>query len=153
MVLKTTISYIKLLQPASKTLINKMRPLKSMISQSKGRRKVSGGMKQLHRKKRLYDRGSRPTLTKLGETNIRQDRVRSSAVKQRILRINVANVYDPKEKKFKKAVIKTVAETPSNRHYARANIMTKGSIIETELGKARITSRPGQEGRINATLI
>ena len=124
-----------------------------MITQSKDRKKVSSGMKKLHRKKRLYDKGGRPLLTRVGETKVRVDRVRSGASKQRILRTNIANVYDPKEKKFKKAAIKNVGESPSNRHHARANIMTKGSIIETDLGKAKITSRPGQEGTINATLI
>ena|SRR3989338_4136997 len=124
-----------------------------MISQSKSFRKLSGGMKKAHRKKKFYDRGSRPTLTKLAENNIRVDRVRSGNKKARALRANTANVYDPKEKKFKKAKIKTVLQTPSNRHHARANIMTLGSVIDTELGKARITSRPGQEGTVNAILI
>ncbi|MEK6848627.1 MAG: 30S ribosomal protein S8e, partial [Nanoarchaeota archaeon] len=42
---------------------------------------------------------------------------------------------------------------PANRHFIRRNIMTKGSVIDTELGKARITSRPGQDGVVNAVLI
>ncbi len=124
-----------------------------MITQSKDLRKVSGGIRQAHRKKRLYDFGRRATLTKLGETKVRSDRLMSGASKMRVLMTKVANVYDPKEKKFRKAAIKTVLENPANRHYARANIMTKGAIIDTELGKAKITSRPGQEGTINATLI
>ena len=124
-----------------------------MITQSKDLKKVSGGIKQSHRKKRLYDFGNRPTLTKIGEKKTRTDRIRGSAYKMRVLMAKVANVYDPKDKKVKKAEIKTVVENPANRHYARANIMTKGAIIETELGKARITGRPGQEGAINATLI
>ena len=102
---------------------------------------------------RLYDKGSRPTLTKIGKTKTRVDRMRSSRKKFRLLAADTVNVYDPKEKKFKKVAIKNVAESPANRHHARANIMTKGAIIETELGKARITSRPGQEATINATLI
>jgi len=124
-----------------------------MITQSKGRKKVSGGMKKLHRKKRLYDKGSRPTLTKIGKIKTRVDRIRGDRTKSRILATDIVNVYDPKEKKFKKVAIKNVVESPANRHHARANIMTKGAIIETELGKARITSRPGQESTINATLI
>ncbi len=124
-----------------------------MISQSKSLRKLSGGMKKAHRKKKFSDKGSRPTLTKLAETTMRVDRIRDNKTKARVLRSNIANVYDPKEKKFKKAKIKTVLQTPSNRHYARANIMTLGAIIDTELGKARITSRPGQEGTVNAVLI
>ena len=35
----------------------------------------------------------------------------------------------------------------------RRHILTKGAVIETELGKARITSRPGQDGQLNAILI
>ena len=46
-----------------------------------------------------------------------------------------------------------VVENPANRHFVRRNIMTKGTVIETEKGKARITSRPGQDGTINAVLI
>jgi len=41
---------------------------------------------------------------------------------------------------------------PSNRDYDRKGIITKGAIIETELGLAVVTSRPGQEGVINALL-
>ncbi len=124
-----------------------------MITQSKDLRKVSSGVKKAHRKKRLYDFGNRATLTKIGENKVRADRIKGGDSKMRVLMTKSVNVYDPKEKKFKKASIKTVLENPANRHYARANIMTKGAIIETELGKARITSRPGQEGAINATLI
>ncbi|MEK6949175.1 MAG: 30S ribosomal protein S8e, partial [Nanoarchaeota archaeon] len=49
--------------------------------------------------------------------------------------------------------IKTISGNPANRHFVRRNIMTKGAIIETEKGKARITSRPGQDGAVNAVLI
>ncbi len=124
-----------------------------MITQSKDLRKVSSGTKQAHRKKRLYDSGNRATLTKIGEGKVRTDRIKGGDSKIRVLMTKVVNVYDRKDKKFKKAAIKTVLENPANRHYARANIMTRGAVIETELGKARITSRPGQEGAINATLI
>jgi len=55
--------------------------------------------------------------------------------------------------KPKKVKIKTVIESPDNRHYARENILTKGAIIDTEAGKAKITSRPGQAGVVNAVLI
>ena len=124
-----------------------------MISQSKDMVKVSAGRKHPHRKKRLYDMGSRPTLTKIGSAKVRLDRVRGGNSKLRVLRTKIANVYDAKAKSFKKAAIKNVAENPANRHHTRANIMGKGTIIETEFGKARITNRPGQEGMVNAVLI
>jgi small subunit ribosomal protein S8e len=44
-------------------------------------------------------------------------------------------------------------ENQANIHYVRRNIINKGAIIETNLGKARVTSRPGQTGTINAVLL
>ena len=46
-----------------------------------------------------------------------------------------------------------VVENKANKDFVRMNILTKGAIIETDLGKAKITSRPGQSGSINAILI
>ena len=123
-----------------------------MISQSKSLRKASGGMKKSHRKKKFYSRGERPTLTRVGKQKSRCDSRRGNTLKTRLLKTDIANLYDPEEKKFKKAKIKNVLETPANRQYARANIVTCGAIIETDLGSAKVTSRPGQEGFINATL-
>lgn len=107
-----------------------------MLTQSKDRRKVSGGMKKAHRKKKLHEKANVPTRTKVGKVKIRQDRTMGGSIKLRVIRTDIANVYDPKNKKFKKAKIETVAENKANRHYARANIMTKGAIINTEVGKA-----------------
>jgi len=55
--------------------------------------------------------------------------------------------------KVKKADIKNVEETPQNRFFARQNRLVKSALIETSLGKARITNRPSQEGHINAVLV
>jgi small subunit ribosomal protein S8e len=62
-------------------------------------------------------------------------------------------VTDPATKTSKTVKIETVTGNPANKNYIRRNIMTKGSIIKTEIGSARITNRPGQEGSINAILI
>ena len=53
----------------------------------------------------------------------------------------------------KKATIKMVVENKANKDFVRMNILTKGAIIETDLGKARIINRPGQEPQINAVLV
>ena len=55
--------------------------------------------------------------------------------------------------KISKVEIKNVLETPSNRFLARQNVITKGTIVDTELGKVKITNRPSQEGNINGILI
>ena len=123
------------------------------LSQAKSSRKPSGGRYKEYRKKRQYELGREPSFTKLGKTRIQVLRVMGSSRKLRMLSADTANVYDPKAKSFKQAKIKTITDNPADRHFIRRNIMTKGAIIDTELGKARITSRPGQDGVINAVLI
>ena len=71
----------------------------------------------------------------------------------RLLRCEYANIADPKSGTTKTAKIITVRKNPANPFYARRNITTKGAIIETELGDAVVTSRPGQDGIVNAVLI
>jgi small subunit ribosomal protein S8e len=70
-----------------------------------------------------------------------------------MLKANNANVTNPKTGKTAKATITTVTGNPANINYVRRNIITKGAIIQTSAGKARVTSRPGQHGAINAVLI
>ena len=125
-----------------------------MLTQGRSLRKPSGGLKKHNRKKRLYEKGSQPVLTKLGpERRVRAARVMSGSVRQRLLQTAVANVYDPKSKKHAVAKIKTVSNNPANRYFTRANIITKGAILDTELGKAVVTNRPSQDGTVNAVLV
>ena len=58
-----------------------------------------------------------------------------------------------KDKKTKKVEIKNVLETPSNRFLARQNIITKGTIVETGIGKVKITNRPTQDGVLNGIFV
>ncbi|MBU0536674.1 MAG: 30S ribosomal protein S8e [Nanoarchaeota archaeon] len=116
-------------------------------------KKMSGARKVPFRKKRLFEKGNRPILTSLGERKVQLSKTRGGNLKAKLQRTDIANVLDKKTKKFFKSKIINVVENPANRHYVRRNIITKGTIIETEKGKARVTSRPGQEGTINAVLI
>jgi small subunit ribosomal protein S8e len=102
---------------------------------------------------RLKNRASPATLTKLAETRRDSNRVLAGKTKWRMVSANTCNLYDPKSKKHLKASITLTTENSASRHYVRRNILTKGSIIETEKGKARITNRPGQEGAVNAILL
>jgi len=70
-----------------------------------------------------------------------------------VLTADTAYVVDPKTNKTTKTEIITVVENSANVHYIRRNIMNKGAIINTKIGKAQITSRPGQSGVINAVLL
>lgn len=123
------------------------------ISQQKVRRKPTGARYKDAFKKKYSDLGRDPTFTKLEPLRKKKIRVRGNNFKIRLWSTDVANVLDQKTKKHQVVKIKTVVGNPANRHFIRRNIITKGAILETELGKARVTSRPGQDGIVNAVLI
>jgi len=124
-----------------------------VITQTRAKRKSTGGRYIAGRKKKLHEGGKNPTLTKIGKTKQVKEKMKGGSLKARLLTVDVANVIDPKTKKSVKAKIETVVESPANRNFTRRNIVVKGTIIKTDKGNARVTSRPGQEGVINAVLI
>lgn len=123
------------------------------LTLSRPTKKVSGGRYNDYRKPKQNEKRGLPTLTKLGEKKAKVSEGRGNAEKSKLLNANTANVLDSKTKKYVSAKITAIVETPANRHYARRNIITKGTVIETEKGKAKVTSRPGQDGQVNAVLI
>ncbi len=99
-------------------------------------------------------KGSAPTLTFIAEKHkIKTVRTKGAGQKSRVLAANQVNLFDPKAKKFVQAKLTSVTDCPADDHYIRRNIFVKGAVVETDKGKARITSRPGQNGSINAVLI
>lgn len=116
--------------------------------------KPTGGMYKASRKKRKAEMGRTPTHTKIGSAQkIKVIKTRGGDRKMKVLVVQVANVFDPKTKKFIKSAIKQVLESSANRHFVRRNVVVKGAIVQTDAGKARITSRPGQDGTVNAVLV
>ncbi len=128
--------------------------MKMSYYQGNDLKKPTGGKKRPHRGKRKYELGRPPTETRLAEVEQRKlIRVRGGNYKVRLKKAVYANVVDPETNKARKVRILRVLETPSYREYARRGVIVKGAIIETEIGKAKVTSRPGQDGVINAVLI
>ena len=121
--------------------------------QGRSRRSYTGKLLKPFRKKRKYELGRDQVETLIGERKIKKVRVRGGNYKIKVFRESFANVYVPSEGKVVKAEIKNVVENPAHVHYARRNVITKGAIIETSVGKARVTSRPNQDGVVNAVLI
>ena len=121
--------------------------------QSKSKRSITGRRIRYARGKRKFEIGSEEHLTILGKTKLKKIRTRGNNYKVRTMQADIAYVVDPKTGKSTKTEIVTVVENPANPHYVRRNIITKGAIINTKLGKAKITSRPGQSGTINAVLL
>ncbi len=116
-------------------------------------RKVTGGRIRPHRKKRKRELGREPVLTKIGEEERKKVRTKGGGLKVKVVKALFANVYNPKEKKTKKVKILDVVKNEANPQFTRSKIITKGCIIKTEIGLAKVTSRPGQDGVINARLI
>jgi small subunit ribosomal protein S8e len=123
------------------------------ISHARAKTKPTGGKYKFKVPKKNSRLGSVPTLTKLGKLKKKVVRKIGGNTKERILETDIVNLFDKKTKKYSKAKIQQVLENPANRHYVRRNILTKGTVIKTDKGNAKITNRPGQEGVVNAVLI
>jgi len=117
------------------------------------KRKKSGGMKRAYRGKRAFEMGGDAAETLVGEKKLVRDRARGGRLKIKALAYNFANVTDPSTQKSQKVQISKVVKNPSNIDYQRRGLITKGAIIETPLGQARVTSRPGHDGVVNAVLL
>lgn len=122
------------------------------IVQRRSKRKVSGGLYKSYRGKRKYELGREPAHTKVGEKRISSVKKKGGKIKKFLLSCNIVNLVD-KNGKHIKAQIKTIVENSANRNFVRRNILTRGAIVDTDKGKAKITSRPGQGNTLDAVLI
>jgi len=105
------------------------------------------------RKKRKYEIGRIPSDTTIGERKIKKIGVRGGNKKVRLTAEKYANVII--DKKPIRCEILSVADNPANKDFTRRNIITRGAILKakTPEGKEiqiRVTSRPGQDGLLNA---
>jgi small subunit ribosomal protein S8e len=116
----------------------------------KGRKITSGKYVAQRKKKKLEIAGQR-RIIKLGDEKRKTQRTRGGNQKTFLLKGKLINVRD--KNKTKQVEITKVLQTPSNIFLARQNIITKGTIVETPLGKVKITNRPTQEGMINGILV
>jgi len=121
--------------------------------QGSSKRSNTGRRTRYARGKRKFEIGRERHLTTIGQTRLKKVRTQGDNRKTRAKTANIAFVVDSKNNKTTKAEIVSVVENAANIHYVRRNIINKGSIIETNLGKARVTSRPGQSGNVNAILL
>ena len=116
-------------------------------------RKATGGRLKSNRGKRKFQMGTEKVQPVIGPTSRKVVNVMGNGTKTKVLKENVINVTDPKTGKTQKTTITTEVENPANKNYVRRNILTKGAIVTTELGKAKITSRPGQQGELNGVIV
>ncbi|RQD81145.1 MAG: 30S ribosomal protein S8e [Methanocalculus sp. MSAO_Arc2] len=124
-----------------------------MLWQGRSVRKPSGGRYHYANGKKRFEIGRAPAETIIGTTRRRLIRTRGGNSKVRALRCEHASVSDRKTGITKKVLIEKVETNTANPNYVRRNLLTKGAIIRTEIGRAQIISRPGQDGTVNAVLI
>ncbi|MBI2543503.1 MAG: 30S ribosomal protein S8e [Candidatus Aenigmarchaeota archaeon] len=116
-------------------------------------RKPTGGKIQMNRKKRKSEMGGFSVNPKIGAEKRIEKSSKGGGKKTTLVSLSFANVIDTKNKSVKKVKILDVITNPANPDLARRKIITKGAIVNTELGRAKITSRPSQHGIANAVLI
>ncbi|MFQ6134301.1 MAG: 30S ribosomal protein S8e [Nitrososphaerales archaeon] len=114
---------------------------------------VSGGRRIPYRGRRAFEKSRYATETILGEVELVKRDVRGGHSKRGLKGVDYANVVDSSTGKVSKTKILKVFRNPANRDYERRGVITKGCSIETEKGVARVTSRPGQDGVVNAILL
>ncbi|HNX18508.1 MAG TPA: 30S ribosomal protein S8e [Methanoregula sp.] len=124
-----------------------------MLWQGESVRKVTGGRRRPAQGKRRFEVGLAPADTHLGEKRIKFIRTMGGNIMIKSMREEYANVTNLSSGETRKVKIETVEENGANPNYVRRNLLTKGAIIRTEIGHARIMSRPGQDGVINAVLL
>ncbi|TFF69457.1 MAG: 30S ribosomal protein S8e [Promethearchaeota archaeon] len=119
-------------------------------SQARSKRKFTGKKYKYFRKKRKRELQRPPIETEIGELKRKKQRTLGGNYKLKLFSTNYINVTDPASNKTSKVKILRFESNPASKDYNRRHILTKGTVVETELGKARITSRPGQDGVLNA---
>jgi small subunit ribosomal protein S8e len=124
-----------------------------VIIHGKSKKKQTGGRFTNSQPKRLHQKGSAPVQTRIADVHKKTTPTKGGGMKVKVIASNKVNLYDPKTKKYSMESIKNVAENSADRHFVRHNILTKGAVIMTSKGKARVTNRPAQEGTVNATLV
>ena len=115
-------------------------------------RKFTGGRKVAMRDRRKFEIDRYPNEAIVGTMEIVSRRIRGNNVKNALKTAEFANVADPASKRVVRAKILQVIRNSANKDYERRGVITKGALLETEFGTARIVSRPGQDETINAVL-
>jgi len=123
-------------------------------SQKRSKRKFTGKKYKHFRKKRKREL-ERPRIdTVIGNvTKSKKQRTMGGNMKMKLFSTNYINVTDPSNNKTSKVKILRFESNAASKDLNRRHILTKGAIVETELGKAKVTSRPGQHGVLNGMLV
>jgi len=116
-----------------------------------GTSKITGGRRHPLRSRRKYELDRFPNEAIIGKQVTVTRKVRGKNIKSAIKTIDSVNLAI--DSKIKRVKIIKVLENATNNDYQRRGIISKGAVLETEAGKCRVVSRPGQHGTVNAILV
>jgi small subunit ribosomal protein S8e len=122
-------------------------------SQWRSKRKYTGKKYKYFRKKRKRELSRSPINTEVGKEHKKKQRTLGGNYKLKLFSSDQINVTDPSTNNTQKVKILRFESNSASKDLNRRHILTKGAIVETELGKVEITSRPGQHGQLNGILI
>ena len=114
--------------------------------------KTTGGRRHPLRIRRKYETDRYPNEAINGAQVTVTRRVRGNNSKTALKTIDFVNLATGGAK-VKKSKILKVLENSTNNDYQRRGIITKGAVLETQEGKCKVISKPGQNGIVNAVLL
>ncbi|KAF6246549.1 MAG: 30S ribosomal protein S8e [Nitrosopumilus sp.] len=114
--------------------------------------KITGGRRHPLRIRRKYETDRYPNEPNTGAQITITRRVRGNNSKTALKSIDFVNLATG-DAKVKKTKILKVLDNATNNDYKRRGIITKGAILETQEGKCKVVSKPGQNGIVNAILL
>ena len=117
------------------------------------KRKPSGGRRVASRSRRSFEIDRYPNEASLGTNTTVTRRTRGNDIKASLKTAETVNVTNPASRRTTKLLIKNVIKNPANKDYERRGVISKGALLETDQGTARVVSRPGQDGSVNAVLV
>ena len=101
----------------------------SISRNSRHKRRATGGRMPIHKKKRKFERGRVPTMTRLGAKKIINVRGRGGNVKRRALRCDVGNFAWGSECMAAKTRLLDCAYNATNNELVRTKTLVKNTIV------------------------
>ena len=114
--------------------------------------KITGGRRHPLKTRQKFQLDRYPNEALVGDQETATRKTRGNNRKTGLKTVSHVNLVLP-DAKIKRAKIVKVLENQTNNDYQRRGVITKGAILETEDGKCKVVSRPGQNGIINAILV
>ena len=114
--------------------------------------KITGGRRHPLKTRQKFQTDRYPNEALMGDQETRTRKTRGNNRKTGLKTASHVNLVLP-DAKIKRTKIIRVLENQTNNDYQRRGVITKGAVIETEDGKCKVISRPGQCGIINAILL